>query len=163
MYDPYDYLTYFLLRFGMAYFYKITLLILLFFGFVPLISAQTLAETQLVTAIATELNPAIRLPRGSYRALGAGTGQIIAKVPNAENFSNWEVYTATGVVAALQLAFVQQLFTSFAGAGYFLAEQSEKAVGMEKHTQYIFEDGSSTILLYVISTNQKLTWLVAKG
>ena len=54
------------------------------------ISAQTLAEVQLTTAIATELDPAVRLPQGSYKALGSGTQQIIDQVPNANSFSDWK-------------------------------------------------------------------------
>ena len=135
----------------------------LFFSFGSLVNAQTLAEVQLVTAIATELNPAIRLPSGSYRAVGEGSEQIIAKVDNAEGYTNWEVYTASGIIAALQPAFVQQLSTSLAGAGYFVVEQSEQTIGAEKHTRYIFEDGLDTILLYTIRTNYEFIWLVAKG
>ena len=147
----------------MTHFYKTIFFVILLFSFCTSLNAQTLAEVQLVTAIATELNPAIRLPSGSYRAVGEGSEQIIAKVNNAEGFTSWEVYTASGIMAALQPAFVQQLSTSFAGAGYFIVEQSEQTVGMEKHTRYIFEDGLGTMLLYTIRTNQEFIWLVAKG
>ncbi len=147
----------------MRHFYRIAIFIIVFFGFGTLVTAQTLAEVQVVTAIATELNPAIRLPSGSYRAVGEGTDEIISKVNNASGFTNWEVYTASGLLAALQPAFVQQLSTSFAGAGYFITEQDEQTIGIEKHTRYIFEDGLDKILLYTIRTNKELIWLVAKG
>lgn len=143
--------------------YKTVFLTVVLVSLGTLAYTQTLAEVQLVTAIATELNPAIKLPRGSYRAVGEGTQQVISEVENADSYTNFEVYTATGITAALQPVFVQQISTAFAVTGYFIAEQTEKTVGSAKHTSYIFDDGSSTALLYTIRTSKELIWVVAKG
>jgi hypothetical protein len=142
---------------------KLFTLALVIFAFISFSNAQTLAEMQLVTATAAQLNPAISLPRGSMRAVGDASS-IIAKVPGNQNYSDWEVYTATGVVANLQAAFVNQVTASFAGAGYFSSEQSEKTVGSAMHTKYVFtDDAGSEALLYVIRDGQELIWLIAKG
>jgi hypothetical protein len=142
---------------------KLSLFVLAVFALISLGNAQTLAEMQLVTATATQLNPAISLPRGSMRAVGDAS-DIIAKVPGNQNYSDWEVYTATGVVANLQPAFVNQVTASFAGAGYFLSDQNEKTSGTATHTKYVFtDDAGSEALLYVIRDGQELIWLIAKG
>ena len=125
---------------------------------------QTLAEVSLVAAISAELNPAISLPSGSFRAIGEGTAPIIAQVPGAEGFTDWEVYSAGGIAANLQPAFVHQISTSFAVNGYFLSEQSEREVGDAVHTKYLFDDGTGgTTLLYTIRSPQDLIYLIAKG
>lgn len=141
---------------------RVALMVLL--GFAPTALAQTLAEVTLVAAISSELEPAVSLPSGSYRAVGAGTAPLIAKVPGAAQFKNWEVYTASGVVARLQPAFVGQLTTSFAAAGYFLSDQSETVVAGETRTRYLFsDDAGATLLLYTLRTPENLVWLVAAG
>lgn len=125
--------------------------------------AQTLAEIQFVAATSAQLNPAISLPRGSMRAV-SDASSIITKVSGHQAYSDWEVYTATGVAANLQPAFVSQVSSSFAGAGYFVSEQSEKTVGSATHTKYVFlDDLGGTALLYVIRDGQELIWLIAKG
>ena len=130
----------------------------------PVALAQTLAEVTLVAAISSELDPSLSLPSGSYRAVGEGTAPIIAKVPNSGQFMNWEVYTASGIVARLQPAFVGQLTTSFAGAGYFLSDQTETVKDGETHTRYLFsDDAGKTLLLYTIRSPEELVWLVAEG
>jgi hypothetical protein len=139
------------------------LVILLVIVVTALANAQTLAEMQFVTATAAQLNPAISLPRGSMQAVGDASA-IIAKVPGHQNYSDWEVYTATGIVANLQPAFISQVSSSFAGAGYFLNDQSEKTVGAATHTKYVFaDDAGIEALLYVIRDGQELIWLIAKG
>jgi hypothetical protein len=128
-----------------------------------LANAQTLAEISFVAATSAQLNPAISLPRGSMRAV-SDASSIIAKVPGNQNYSDWEVYTASGIAANLQPAYVNQVSSSFAGAGYFVSEQSEKTVGSAKHSKYVFaDDMGGTALLYVIRDGQELIWLIAKG
>jgi hypothetical protein len=136
------------------------LLLVLALGFA---NAQTLAEISFVAATSAQLNPAISLPRGSMRAV-SDASSIIAKVPGHQNYSDWEVYTASGIAANLQPAFVNQVSSSFAGAGYFVNEQNEKTVGNTTHSKYIFtDDMGGTALLYVIRDSQELIWLIAQG
>lgn len=125
--------------------------------------AQTLAELQLVMAASAQLNPALHLPSGSYRALG-DTQAFVNRVPGAAAFTDWEVYAATGLAARLQPGFVQQLSTSFAVSGYFLEEQQEQVHGEETHTRYLFvDDAGARILLYTIRRPDDLVYLIAKA
>jgi hypothetical protein len=139
-------------------------LVLLAIGLLSFASAVTLAELQLVTATSLQLNPAVRLPSGSLRAVGEGTEAIIARVPGSRGYTDWEVYAATGIAARLQPAFVQQITTAFAVNDYFLVEQTEETQDDETHTRYSFQnDAGEETLLYVIRTPAELIWLVAKG
>lgn len=132
-------------------------------GPVGVASAQTLAEVTLVAAISAELNPLIRLPRGSMRAVGSGTAPLIAKVPDAPVWSSWEVYTAGGIAMGLRGAFVRDVANNFALAGYFESERSERQVGDETHTRYVFTDGAGDALLYVVQSPQELIWMIARS
>ena len=143
---------------------KIVSALLVCIAFGPLASAQTLGEVMLVAAISAELNPAISLPRGTFRAVGEGAEQIIAQVPESNKFTNWEVYSAGGLAANLQAGYVHQVSTSFAVNGYFLAEETERTVGDTVHTRYVFDDGmGGTTLLYTIRGPQDLIYLIAEG
>lgn len=123
--------------------------------------AQLLGEVMTVAAISAELNPAVRLPSGSLRVVGTPPASLLAKVPDAASFSDWEAYTATGVAASLQPAHVHQITTSFAVAGYFLENTSERTLGNETHTRYLYSDATGdAALLYVIRTPEEL-WLIA--
>ncbi len=146
-------------------YHRISLLaFLLFFGLGGLAYAQLLLEVQTVAAISLQLDASVRLPKGSCRAVGSGGSKLIAKVPDASRYTDWEVYTATGIAARLQPAFVQQVMTSFALAGYFLEQQSEEQLAGETHSRYLFSDaGAKKTLLYVIRTPQELVWLVARA
>ena len=124
-------------------------------------SAQTLVEVQLVTATALKLDSQIRIPSGSYRALGPGVQRWVAKVRGRAGFGNWEAYAARGIARRLRNAYVHQVAGSFAAAGYLLGEQQTYQVGSERHTRYVFEsmDGKRA-LLYVIEAPDVLVWLV---
>ncbi len=124
--------------------------------------AQLLADVMVSTAIIAELNPAIRLPRGTLRAVGPGADAIIARVPDYQSWTDWEVFAATGLTVNLQGAFVHNLATEFAVAGLFQNSLSERQVGAETHTRYEFDDGVTSALLYVIRTPQELVWMIAR-
>ncbi|UCH25923.1 MAG: hypothetical protein JSV66_18710 [Trueperaceae bacterium] len=131
--------------------------------FLATAGAQFLAEVQLVSAVTSELDPGLRLPTGSFRAVGRGEEALVAKVPGASAWHNWEIYTAQGVIATLQPAFVQQIATNFAVAGYFQSNLTENRIGTEEHKRYVFTDGASELLLYVIRTQRELIWFVAEA
>ena len=125
------------------------------------VAAQTLVEVQLVTATALKLDSQIRLPSGSYRAVGQGVERLVAKVRGREGYGRWEAYTAKGIARNLRNAYVHQVANAFAVAGYLLGEQKTFQVGQERHTRYVFEsmDGRRA-LLYVIEAPDVLVWLV---
>jgi hypothetical protein len=122
-----------------------------------------LLDVTLSSAIAAQLNPGIRLPRQSLRAVGPGADTIIARVPDAADWTDWEVYTASGFVRNLQPAFAHNIVTEFALNGLFENERSESEVGAELHTRYVFDDGIDRALLYVISTPSEVVWMIARG
>ena len=87
---------------------------------------------------------------------------IIARVPDYQSWTDWEVFAATGLTVNLQGAFVHNLATEFAVAGLFQNSLSERQVGAETHTRYEFDDGVTSALLYVIRTPQELVWMIAR-
>ena len=123
--------------------------------------AQTLLEVQLATAISLKLDQSVRLPKGSYRALGPGVERWIGKMRGTEGYGNWEAYVAKGLAKWLRPVYVQQVSTAFAQAGYLLVSNRKFSVGNEVHQQYVFEDMSGRrALLYVIEAPDALVWLV---
>ncbi len=140
---------------------KLLPFVLALLALVAVAPAQTLVEVQLVTATALKLDSQIRLPSGSYRALGPGVKRWVAKVRGREGFGNWEAYAARGIARNLRNAYVHQVASAFAVAGYLLGEQKTFQVGQERHTRYVFEsmDGKRA-LLYVIEAPDALVWLV---
>ena len=124
-------------------------------------AAQTLLEVQTATAISLKLDPQVRLPRGSYRALGPGVQKLIAKMRGVDGYGEWEAYVAKGLARRLRPVFVRQVEQSFAASGYLLSGQKAFTVSTEKHQQYVFEGPSGRrALLYVIETPGALYWLV---
>ena len=108
--------------------------------------AQTLVEVTTVAAISSTLDSGLSLPSGTFRA-GKGSDAIIARLPDASKF-NLEVYGVRGVTANLQPAFVQQILTNFASAGYLLNNQQQDVVSGETRTRYNLSDDSGSELVY---------------
>jgi hypothetical protein len=125
--------------------------------------AQLLAEVMTVTAIASQLFPSMSFPPSSLRAVGDGTGPLIARVPDAAAWTDWEVYTASGFAAALEPAFVRDIELNLLMDGYFRSETIVTEIGPERHTRVVFADGDRLALLYLIRSGPELVWLVARG
>lgn len=145
-----------------------TRLMLILLGLLALLSspvrAQTLAEVTLVTAITSQLYPVVSLPSGSLRANGTGTAAVIARVPDAHAWTDWEVYTATGLASRLAPALFNQVETGLATEGYFRMRSEETQVAGESRIRVEFEgDGGAKALLFVIRSGEELVWLVARG
>ncbi len=128
-------------------------------------AAQLLSEVMVTTAIMATFNSNVRFPSGSLSAVGADADRLIARIPGNADWTQWEVYTARGIAANLQDAFVHQVATSFAVAGYFEGVRSESQVQFggqtERHTRIEFDGETDTRLLYVIRAGQELVWLTA--
>ena len=123
--------------------------------------AQTLLEVQVATAISLELDQNVRLPKGSYRALGPGVERWIGKLRGADGYGNWEAYVAKGLAKRLRPVYVQQVSTAFAQAGYLLESNRKFSVGNEVHEQYVFEGAAGRrAMLYIIEAPDVLVWLV---
>ena len=123
--------------------------------------AQTLLEVQVATAISLKLDQNVRLPKGSYRALGPGVKRWLGKLRNAKDYGNWEAYVAKGLAKRMRPVYVQQVSAAFAQAGYLLESNRKFRVGNEVHQQYVFENMTGRrAMLYVIEAPDALVWLV---
>lgn len=139
--------------------------VLLALGLPGAASAQLLAEVMVTTAILATFDANVRFPSGSLSAVGADADRLIARVPGSADWAGWEVYTARGIATNLQDAFVHQIATAFAVAGYFESARSETDVTFagqaERHTRIVFEGDTGSRLLYLIRAGQELVWLTA--
>lgn len=124
--------------------------------------AQTLVEVTAVAAIQSSLLSGVRFPSGSFRA-GKGSEAIIARIPDAARF-NLEVYAARGIASRLHDAFVVQIMTGFASAGYLQEGWPQtQQVGGETRTRYDFRDDSGkTALLFIVRKGDELVFVVGR-
>jgi len=124
--------------------------------------AQTLVEVTTVAAISSTLDSGLSLPSGTFRA-GKGSDAIIARLPDASKF-NLEVYGVRGVTANLQPAFVQQILTNFASAGYLLNNQQQDVVSGETRTRYnLSDDSGKAAVLFVVRKGSELVYAFGKA
>jgi hypothetical protein len=138
-----------------------TLLVVSILG--PAASAQTLGEVVLVSAIMSQLHPVTALPSGSLRAEGAGATALVARLPGSSAWTDWEVFTATGLATALEGALVHTIETELMVAGLWRVSRDESMVGGERHVRYVFEGDDGRMLLHVIRSDDALIWLLARG
>jgi hypothetical protein len=129
----------------------------------PLAHAQLLTDVMMSTALSAEFDPSLRLPHGTLRAVGKGTEAVIARVPDRNRWTSWEVYEATGLVKTLEAGYVHNIETAFAVDGYFESGRTETTVGPETRTHIVFEGPDGKRLLYVIRTSQEVVWLTARS
>ena len=127
-------------------------------------SAQTLVEVTLVTAISSQLYPGLSLPSGSLRAMGVGTEAVIARVPDADAWTGWEVYTAGGIAASLEGALVYGVERDLFLEGYGRVETTASQDGATTITRVVFaNDTGERALLVTFRASRELVWLVARG
>ncbi|HEX7001992.1 MAG TPA: hypothetical protein VF164_09890 [Trueperaceae bacterium] len=128
--------------------------------------AQLLAEVLTTTAISATFDSAVRFPSGSLRAVGEGVDTLARRLPGASQWGDWEGYVARGLAANLKPAFVHNVITSFAVAGYFEDSRETRTVegpaGTETQTKIVFFDmmGSRMHVLYVIEAGEEVVWLI---
>lgn len=122
--------------------------------------AQTLVEATAVVATLSSLDPAVRLPSGTYRA--RSPEPLLSRFPEARGYA-LEAFVAKGIASRLHAAFVQQVLTAFAAAGYFLEGQEEKVVEGEVRTKYALKDSlGRTALLLVVRRGDELVYAFGK-
>ncbi|MGC8967811.1 MAG: hypothetical protein ACP5JV_05745 [Thermus sp.] len=122
--------------------------------------AQTLVEVTAVAALASSLDPAVRLPQGTYKA--RSPEPILARFPEAKGYA-LETFAAKGLTSRLHAAFIHQVLTNLAAAGYFLESQEEKVVDGETRTKYLLKDGMGrTALLLVVCKGDELVYAFGK-
>ena len=134
-------------------------------AFAPLAVAQTLVEVTTVTAIVAQLQGAtVQLPSGSLRAMGAGTAAVIARVPDSASWTDFEIYTAQGIAAALEPAFVYGVERDLFMVGFERAETTPSQLGATAVTRVVFAhaDGRRA-LLTTFRTGREFVWLMARS
>lgn len=126
--------------------------------------AQTLVEVTLTTAIASQLYPGVSFPSGSLRAVGAGTAAVIARVPDAAAWRDWEAYTAGGFAASLEGALVYGVERDLFLEGYERVETTPTVEGDTAITRVVFRDAAGrSALLVTFRQSRELVWLVARS
>jgi len=128
------------------------------------VAGQTLAEVTFVAATVTTLNPAVRLPSGSLRAVGPGVEALLARLPDASAWTEPEAYVARGIASRLRPAFEQQVVTGFAAAGFFEVARRTAPDGAGTRTRIEFEGpAGERALLVLFDAPEEVTWLVARS
>ena len=142
------------------------LLALLAFSSLSVI-AQTAAELLVVTSIIGTLDSSVRLPSGSYQVLNPTlTGQF-ADLLGADKakYEGYTLYLAKGLASKLADAYIANLATNFAAAGYF--ENSRVAVAAptgETRTRIEYEnmDNNKRLMVFTLRQADAFYYLVAK-
>jgi hypothetical protein len=130
-----------------------------------LIQAQTVVELLTVTSISSTLDSNISVPAGTSFVKNPKYTQEFAGQLGAEasQYTGFELYVAKGIATRLANAFVIQLETNFAAAGYLKSGSSSQTVGGEIRTKSMFDDGAGKeMLLYVVKRTDGVYFLVAK-
>ena len=150
---------------GMKTFLKCSSFLLLVLFFNSVASAQTVAELVTVATISAALDPSISLPQGSsFVSNPKYATQIAALLPDANKYTNFQLYVAKGLAKRLADDYVNQLKTSFAISGYFEISSSSVVVGTETRTRSEFknDDNGKTLLLFVVKRADGVYFLVAQ-
>ena len=150
---------------GMKTFLKCSSFLLLVLFFNSVASAQTVAELVTVATISAALDPSISLPQGSsFVSNPKYATQIAALLPDANKYTNFQLYVAKGLAKKLADDYVNQLKTSFAISGYFEISTSSVVVGTETRTRSEFknDDNGKTLLLFVVKRADSVYFLVAQ-
>lgn len=126
--------------------------------------AQTLVEVTFVAATVMQLDPGLRLPSGSLRAVGPGVDRLLARLPDASSWTEPEAYVARGIAARLRPAFEHQVASTFAVEGYFEVDRRIVPASPVPYTRVEYQgpDGTRTLLV-LFDAPEEVTWLVARG
>jgi hypothetical protein len=131
----------------------------------PPVNAQTAMELLTVTSISSTLDSSIHVPAGTSFVNNPKYAQEFSAQLGAEanQYTGFELYVAKGIASRLADAFVIQLETNFAAAGYLKSDSSSQKVGNEVRTKSMFDDGAGKqMLLYVVKGPGGVYFLVAK-
>jgi hypothetical protein len=127
--------------------------------------AQTAAELLTVTSIIGTLDSNIRLPSGSFMVANPQITSEFANLLGADKnkFDKYTLYLARGLAIRLADAYIHNLETNFAAAGYFQSAKAEAKAGSETRVRYEFEnpDNGKTMLLFVVRRADSVYFLVA--
>jgi hypothetical protein len=133
------------------------------------VHGQLLADVLTTTAIVATFDSGVRFPSGTLRAVGAGVDDLVRRLPGNGDWTDWEAYIARGLAANLRPAFVHNIITSMASAGYFEDSRETRTVagpnGQETQTKVTFVDfmGTSWYVLYVVEAGDEVAWLIGRA
>ena len=128
-------------------------------------NAQTVAELVTVATISAALDPSIALPQGSsFVSNPKYATQIAALLPDANKYTNFQLYVAKGLAKKLADDYVNQLKTSFTISNYFEISTSSSVIGAETRTRSEFknDDNGKILLLFVVKRSDGVYFLVAQ-
>jgi hypothetical protein len=127
--------------------------------------AQTAAELLVVTSIIGTLDSNIRLPSGSFMVANPQITNDFANLLGADKnkFDKYTLYLARGLATKLADAYVHNLETSFAAAGYFQTARVQTKAADEARVRYEYEnlENGKTMLLFVVRRVDGVYFLVA--
>ena len=136
---------------------------------VPAAHAQLLADVLTTAAVSAMFDSTVRFPTGSLRAVGDGVDALVRRLPGYGDWTDWEAYVARGLAASLKPAFVHNIITSMAAAGYMEDARETRTVdgpnGPETQTKVTFVDfmGTSWYVLYVVEAGDEVAWLIGRA
>ncbi len=127
--------------------------------------AQTAAELLVVTSIIGTLDSNIRLPSGSFMVANSQITNEFANLLGADKnkFDKYTLYLARGLATKLADAYIHNLETGFAAAGYFQSAKTATKASNEARVRYEYEnlDNGKTMLLFVVRRADIVYFLVA--
>ncbi|WP_034341331.1 hypothetical protein [Deinococcus misasensis] len=127
----------------------------------PVAMAQTVAEMLVVTSIAATLDSKISVPKGTYGYTNVQYAMNFAKSlgNDSARYTDYQLYVATGITTKLAPAFVQQLETNFAAAGYF--KTSGTTSGTTTRSEFT-NDAGKILLLFTSYQKDAVYFLVGR-
>lgn len=123
------------------------LLLVLALLITPVAAAQTAVELLVASSLSASLDSAVSLPKGSFSYNNAKYAQDFSKSlgADASKYTDYQLYVASGLATKLAAAFVQQLETNFASAGYL--KETSSAAGTTTRAEYVSDEGKILLLL----------------
>lgn len=123
--------------------------------------AQTAAELVVVAALSASLDPSIRLPRGAAYYINPENARRFSAYLGADaaKYTDYQLYVATGLAAKLGDAYVHNLETGFAAAGYFRGATTTYKAGPDTVVRSEFDNGEKTLVLVVVRQGDSVFFL----
>ncbi len=129
--------------------------------------AQTAAELLVVTSIIGTLDSSVRLPSGSFQVLNPTLTSQFADLLGADKpkYEGYTLYLAKGLASKLADAYIANLTSNFAAAGYFENSRINlPAPSGEVRTRLDYEnfDNGKFLMVFTLRKADTFYFLVAK-
>jgi hypothetical protein len=129
--------------------------------------AQTLAELLVVTSIIGTLDSSVRLPSGSFQVLNPNLTNQFTDLLGTDKpkYEGYTLYLTRGLATKLADAYIANLATGFAVAGYFEEVRVNLAAPAgETRTRIEYEnlDNGKRLMIFILRRPDAIYFLVAK-